>query len=135
MSMEIRELRKATGLTQKAFAERYGIPASTLRKWEQGEASPPGYVIRLLARTLPKSNPLLRSLEGEDGKLYYYSLERNSVLDTRGNEVLIRESLDGVNKQNLLIYIEDLFEDFYKIQERFERDCFLCKQDGIIWTR
>jgi putative transcriptional regulator len=35
-----RRARQVTGLTQAAFAERYGIPAASLRDWEQGRRSP-----------------------------------------------------------------------------------------------
>ena len=61
MYFDIKELRESTGLTQKAFAEMYGIPISTLRKWEQGEASPAAYVVNLLARTLPSTNSSLQN--------------------------------------------------------------------------
>ena len=135
MSVEIRELRNATGLTQKAFSELYGIPVSTLRKWEQGESSPPDYVIRLLARALSQNKPVLHPLKSRGVTVYYYDLTRNSVLDTRGNEILVHESLEGVNEQNLLLYVEDLFNDFYIIQEKFNRDCYYDKQENIVWSR
>ncbi|MFK7867356.1 MAG: helix-turn-helix domain-containing protein [Alphaproteobacteria bacterium] len=32
--------RKATGLSQSAFAAKYGIPVATLRDWEQGRRRP-----------------------------------------------------------------------------------------------
>ena len=35
-----RRARRATGLTQTAFAERYGIPTASLRDWEQGRRAP-----------------------------------------------------------------------------------------------
>jgi putative transcriptional regulator len=33
-------IRRALGLTQEAFAERYRVPIGTLRDWEQGRAEP-----------------------------------------------------------------------------------------------
>jgi putative transcriptional regulator len=33
-------LRRALGLTQEEFSERYGIPLGTLRDWEQGRSEP-----------------------------------------------------------------------------------------------
>src|ERR1700691_1801753 len=33
-------IRRALGLTQEEFAERYHIPLGTLRDWEQGRAEP-----------------------------------------------------------------------------------------------
>ncbi len=35
-----RRTRQLTGLTQAAFAERYGIPTASLRDWEQGRRAP-----------------------------------------------------------------------------------------------
>lgn len=35
-----RRARQAAGLTQAAFAEHYGIPAASLRDWEQGRRAP-----------------------------------------------------------------------------------------------
>ena len=46
MLLDIKELRDSTGMTQKEFASKYGIPISTLRKWEQGESSPAPYDIK-----------------------------------------------------------------------------------------
>jgi putative transcriptional regulator len=33
-------LRRRLGLSQAAFAKRYGIPLGTLRDWEQGRTRP-----------------------------------------------------------------------------------------------
>jgi len=38
--MLARRARAKTGLSQQAFAERYGIPAASLRDWEQGRRTP-----------------------------------------------------------------------------------------------
>ena len=35
-----RRARAETGLSQRAFAERYGIPVASLRDWEQGRRTP-----------------------------------------------------------------------------------------------
>ena len=37
-----RKARAATGLSQNVFAKRFGIPAATLRDWEQGRRAPDG---------------------------------------------------------------------------------------------
>jgi len=39
-AMLARRARTKTGLSQQAFAERYGIPAASLRDWEQGRRKP-----------------------------------------------------------------------------------------------
>jgi putative transcriptional regulator len=46
----IAEIRKRTGLSQSAFAERYHIPLATLRNWEQDRREPPDYLIYMLDR-------------------------------------------------------------------------------------
>ena len=39
-AMLARRARAATGLSQRAFAARFGIPVGSLRDWEQGRRSP-----------------------------------------------------------------------------------------------
>ena len=129
MKYEIKELRELTGMTQTAFADLYGIPLSTLRKWEQGESSPASYIINLIARTLPSTDTSLKRFNGEDGVVYYYDKIKKTVSDTRGNSILIQEELSGVKEQNLSIYLQELFESFYEIQEKFNRDCKYDKED------
>ena len=46
--MSIKELRQATGMTQKAFGEDLGIPKRTLEDWENERRVPPAYVVGLV---------------------------------------------------------------------------------------
>jgi transcriptional regulator with XRE-family HTH domain len=135
MIYQVRELRDSTGLTQAAFAKKYGIPLSTLRKWEQGEASPPSYVLALLAGTLPAMDSSLKKYQGNSGKEYYYDPVGKRVFDAIGNSITIMEDLDGVKEQNLVLYLEDMFEGLYQLQEKFEMDCKFDKQEDILWIR
>ena len=48
MTVEIKDIRKLSKLSQPQFAKKYGIPLSTLRKWEQGQRKCPQYVLDLL---------------------------------------------------------------------------------------
>lgn len=134
MNFCIKELRESTGLTQKEFASQYGIPLSTLRKWEQGEASPAPYVVTLLARTLPCTNSSLKRIEARDGRVFYYDLLRKYVSDNQGNKIQIQEDLEGVKEQNLSLYLSDLFDGFYEIRDKFNRDCKYDKEEDILWT-
>ena len=134
MAIHIRELRDRTGLSQKAFSEMYGIPVSTVRKWEQGESTPPEYVIRLLARAIPQEEPGTNKILGKNGSVFYYNPGKKSVMDRFGNEILVKEDLREVNRQNLILYLEDLFEDFYRIQDRFNRDCYYDQREQINWV-
>ena len=135
MAYIIKELRDSTGMTQKDFANMYSIPLSTLRKWEQGEASPAPYVLNLLAKTLPCTDSSLKQIQGTDGTIYYYDIIKKTVADMRGNMIMIQEDLEGIKQQNLILYLQDLFEDFYRIQEKFNRDCRLDKEEDILWTK
>ena len=134
MLIDIKELRDSTGMTQKEFASRYGIPISTLRKWEQGESSPAPYVAALLARTLPDTESSLKRIKTRDGKTYYYSPVKKEVSDVKGNRITIQEDLVGVKEQNLALYLEDLFEGFYRLQDKFNRDCRYDKEEDILWS-
>lgn len=133
MKRDIKEIRESTGLTQKAFAEMFEIPVSTLRKWEQHEAAPPAYLIRLIAKSLPTPEAALEKIKDSKGNTYYYDSGKMAVLDSMGNEILIQENLDGVKRKNLGLYLRELFEAFYDIQEKFNRDCRFDKKEDIIW--
>lgn len=134
MNYRIRELRDMTGLSQRDFAAKYDIPLSTLRKWEQGNATPAPYVVRLIASTLPGTDENRKVIKGDDSNIYLYDQNRNTVSDSLGNEIAVSESLDGVNEDNLKLYLKDLFESFYEIQEKFNRDCRFDKKENVIWS-
>lgn len=134
MSQNIKEMREATGMSQKAFANMYGIPIGTLRNWEQGSNSPAPYVVNLLARTLPNGNCTLKEINGKNGRTYYYDKNQRCLLDIQGNRIYIREDLDDIKEQNLVLYLDDLFERFYEIQDKFDRDCKYDKEEDILWT-
>jgi putative transcriptional regulator len=38
--VDVKAIRERTGLSQSGFAEKFGIPAPTLRAWEQGQRAP-----------------------------------------------------------------------------------------------
>ena len=50
--MEIKELRVCTGLSQNKFASMFEIPVATLKDWEQGRRTPPGYVVNMIKTIL-----------------------------------------------------------------------------------
>ena len=47
---QIYRIRKASGLTRNAFAEKYHIPIRTLEKWERSEITPADYLMEWLER-------------------------------------------------------------------------------------
>lgn len=46
--MEIKEIRKKTGLSQMKFGEWLGIPWRTIQNWETGVSKCPEYLRRLI---------------------------------------------------------------------------------------
>lgn len=66
---EIRTLRIATGMTQKAFAEYFNIPVRTIENWEGGKRNPPGYVVELIKYKLKKEMVgMLKLVEFNEGE-------------------------------------------------------------------
>lgn len=51
-NIDIRQLRKKTGMTQDEFSNYFGIPLSTYVKWEQGVYLPPDYILRMIHKIL-----------------------------------------------------------------------------------
>lgn len=132
--MNIKEIRYTTGLSQRDFSNMFDIPLSTLQKWEQGESSPTPYIIKLIANQLPIDNDNMRKIEDNNGKVYYYNREAGYLIDSIGTKILIGEDLDGVKEKNLSLYVADLFESYYEIVDKFNRDCRLDKTEDIIWS-
>lgn len=54
--MNIKEIRKMTGLSQAKFAGKYNIPVRTIEDWETEKRTPPAYVIELLKRAVEADN-------------------------------------------------------------------------------
>lgn len=131
--MLIRELRDATGMSQTEFAAAYGIPVSTLRKWEQGEATPAEYVVRLIARTLPEFDVHAEQITDAEGRTYYYNCELGEIRDEQGSRIHVGNAPDGVKRENLPIYVHDLFEGLYAAQRLFNVDCEFDGKEDIVW--
>ena len=134
MAVTMKELRENTGLTQKAFAMMYGIPVSTLRKWEQGESRPAPYIMNMLSMLLPIPEKYSEIIQAPNGDKYYYDKNSNSITDSLGNTIRIKTSLEGVKRENLPLYVKDMFDAFYDICGKFEKDCEYDKNEDIIWS-
>ena len=46
--MTFKELRQASGMTQKAFAEYFGIPKRTVENWDSDRRKCPEYLLKLM---------------------------------------------------------------------------------------
>ena len=51
-SLQVKEIRKATGLTQAKFAAMIDVQLGTLRNWEQGRREPTGPARRCCAPSI-----------------------------------------------------------------------------------
>jgi putative transcriptional regulator len=60
---DIQRARKALGLSQDEFADAFGVSASTLRKWEQGQRSPTGAAKTLLKIIEREPKAVIRALK------------------------------------------------------------------------
>ena len=134
MKYNVRELRDITGLSQKAFAEQFRIPVSTLRKWEQGESSPPSYVLRLLASVIPADREGLEEIPYRDETSFFFDRARGVVMDRLGNTIPVKDNMEEVNRSNLGLYLHNLFADYYSIQSRFEKECYYDRIEKIRWV-
>ena len=54
----IKELRTASGMTQKAFAEYFGMSKRAIESWEGGQRECPKYLLELMKYKLEKENLL-----------------------------------------------------------------------------
>lgn len=50
--MTIREILTATGMTQKALAERFDIPLRTIQNWATGQRECPIYIRKMIIEIL-----------------------------------------------------------------------------------
>ena len=50
--LDIRELRRETGMSRQQFCGYFRLPYRTLQSWELGDRETPDYVKRLLAYTI-----------------------------------------------------------------------------------
>ncbi len=129
----IREIREASGLSQTTFAKKYNIPISTLRKWEQLVSKPPQYVINLLEASIPAFKQKLKIIKGDNNKTYYLDESNKKIYDSCGNSISFNEDIKGVINDNLSIYISELFNDLYQIQNKFDTDLKQDKLTKIRW--
>ena len=51
-TLDVKELRQSTGMSQSKLAEYFGIPVRTLQDWEQGKRRPPEYIPKMMQRLL-----------------------------------------------------------------------------------
>ena len=132
--MTIRDIRKNTGLTQKEFAELYHISLPTLRRWEQDVNKAPVYLVELLKAVTHYGDDSPSAFEGEESK-YYYDAVSCTVQNTCGDCIRITDSILDVKKENIGLYLDELFEDIDLAKKKFSDSCEEDKRSDIIWQK
>lgn len=61
-STRVAKMRKAMGLSQRAFAALIGVSLATLRSWELGQRRPSGPAVVLLSVLVAEPEAVLRAL-------------------------------------------------------------------------
>ena len=57
-SMDIKEIRQRTGLSQAKFGEYFEVPVRTIQKWERNGSVPPEYIPKMMERILDLEDKL-----------------------------------------------------------------------------
>jgi putative transcriptional regulator len=65
--VKVKDIRKATGLSQARFAKAIDVPVGTLRNWEQGRRDPEGPARALLRAIDNDPGHVLAALNPEAG--------------------------------------------------------------------
>ena len=86
--MTVKELRKASGMSMKRFAEYFGIPYRTVQNWEAGVNKCPEYLLKLMKYNL--ENEGLISKEPPKG---YILIKKDELLAAEDPLRLINERI------------------------------------------
>lgn len=68
MENRIKSARLAAGLTQEEMSKRFGIPLSTIKRWDSGVSIPPEWAARLILEKLEEEKESLVRFKEEKGK-------------------------------------------------------------------
>lgn len=98
--MNVRELRTATGMTQKVFADYFHIPLRTLQNWEGGQRNAPEYLVKLIEYKLKMEGIIMTS----------EYLKKNA---TKIDEVDMRDGGIYLGTTTYYLYNNHLYADEY----------------------
>lgn len=128
----VREYRKKLKLSQSEFAKRFNVPISTLRKWEQKEVKPSKYFIEMIKKET--SNNDLITIEADD-EVFIYNTETMIVTDSKGTNIKLPYDISTLKKENLVIILSELYEEYYRSMKRFVSLCELNKKGTGKWRQ
>ena len=97
--MEIQEFRKRANMSQRQFANYFGIPLGTLRNWEQGIAKPPEYVLSMLLARVRRD----KMINFETIKLIH---QLNELAEKTANGIKPFAEMNEENRNDFVFYHE-----------------------------
>lgn len=102
--MDIKELRNKKKMTQKEFAEYFGIPLRTIQKWEQHDSEPLPYLLSLLQDEITE--------EEFCSVVKYIRKPQTKFKVTNKNRFLNNDRVHPIQQQNI--------EDILKVLKDFD---------------
>ena len=129
----VKQLRKSTNKSQREFASTYNIPLSTLKKWEQNESKPAPYVLSLLSSSIDNEKILIEISDAEYS--FYYDPVKKVIYNKKGDSIKIDYDILKIKKNNLLIYLEDIFDEYNHMKNEFILRCNFDKRENVEWQR
>lgn len=121
MKEKFKELRKQTGLNQKEFSEKYGIPCRTYQRWEEEGAEQYKYT---LLKYAVEFDLYLNCLDQKkDGKFYIIRNEYHSNKFLYGMCYTLAETLKAIHDDiEKGIDLNDVAIEFCKGKDLFNYD-------------
>lgn len=78
---QIKDLRMAAGMTQKAFSEYFGISKRAVESWEGGQRECPDYLISLIKYKLEHENKIAPNYTNTGTEEQHMTAERNTLME------------------------------------------------------
>lgn len=76
----------------------------------------------------------MKIIHGKKSRNIYYYDEDNMILeDKAGNRIKLYEPLSDISDNNLRLYLDEFFSEFYKLTNGFKEICKADKINKIEW--
>lgn len=121
---KLKDLREATCMSRKDFAESFGIPLRTMEDWEAGRRKMPEYLLRLMLYKIKMEGMIENCLsDNREGN------QRDNVsiiCDAEGNKIVVINDIRFKGRQNIQWNdVEEFLKEYvgksYKIAETAEK--------------
>lgn len=77
----------------------------------------------------------MKEIKGRKSRdIYIYDEAMMTLTDKEGNVIKVYETLDSLSDNNLTLIVDDLFHDFYLLQNNFKVLSKEYKRLGIEWS-